>query len=142
MSTVSARGFEVKASVTFRGEVRDLGTFDTWEGGDITADNTKHRRGGMGPQVAVPGPATVEDVTITRDYDPPRDHQHAHWLSSAVGKARVIATKSVLDEDGNAFGRPLVIRGILVGYNHPGHDSDSGDTAFVGIVISPDGAVG
>lgn len=140
--TASARSFDVKASVTFRGETRDLGTFDTWEGGNVTADNNKHRRGGMGVQIAVPAPSTLEDVTVTRDYDPARDHQHAHWLSACVGKARCILTKTVLDEDDAAFGRPLVVRGILIGYNHPEHDSDSGDVAFVGIVVSPDGAVG
>jgi hypothetical protein len=142
MSTVSQRGFDVKVSVTFKGETRDLGTWDTWSGGNVTADNTKHRRGGMGVQIAIPGPATVEDITVTRDYDPPRDHQHAHWLSAAVGKARVVASKAVLDEDDIVFGRPLTISGILIGYNNPDHDSDSGDTAMVGIVISPDGAVG
>lgn len=142
MSTVSQRGFEVKVSVTFKGETRDLGVFDTWSGGNVTADNTKHRRGGMGPQIAIPGPKTLEDVTVSRDYDPPRDHGDAHWLSGAVGKARVVASKSVLDEDDNAFGRPLVVKGILIGYNHPEHDSDSGDTAMFEIVISPDGEVG
>jgi hypothetical protein len=140
--TASARHFAVTASVTYRGETRDLGVFDTWEGGGVTADNTKHRRGAMGPQIAIGGPKTVEDVTITRDYDPPRDHQHTHWLSAIVGRARVVARKSVLDDDGVAFGRPVTIRGILVGYTHPDHDSDSGDTAMVGLVISPDGEVG
>lgn len=140
--TSSLRSWEVKVSVTYRGETRDLGVFDTWSGGDVTADNTKHRRGGMGPQVAIGGPSTVEDVTITRDYDPPRDHGHAHWLSSAVGKARVVAIKTVLDDDNVAFGAPIVIRGILIGYKNPEHDSDSGDTAFVELVVSPDGAVG
>ena len=140
--TASARHNEVRVSVRYRTETRDLGIFDTWEGGNVTADNTKHRRGGMGPQVAVGGPKTIEDVTVTRDYDVARDHPHAHWLSSVVGRARVTASKSWLDEDDIAFGRPLVITGVLIGYNNPEGDSDSGDIAMVSITINPDGDVG
>ena len=140
--TASARHNEVRVSVRYRTETRDLGIFDTWEGGNVTADNTKHRRGGMGPQVAVGGPKTIEDVTVGRDYDVARDHQHAHWLSSVVGRARVTASKIWLDEDDIAFGRPLVITGVLIGYTNPEADSDSGDIAMVTITINPDGDVG
>ena len=140
--TVSARNNRITASVTFNGETRNLGIFDTWEGGNVTADNTKHRRGGMGPQVAVGGPVTIEDVTVSRDYDLERDHQHAHWLSTAVGRGRITATKQYLDDDGNSFGDVIVITGILIGYNQPAADSDSSDVAMVELVINPDGAVG
>lgn len=140
--TVSARNNRITVSVTFNGETRNLGVFDTWEGGNVTADNTKHRRGGMGPQVAVGGPVTIEDVTVSRDYDLERDHQHAHWLSTAVGRGRVSATKQYLDDDGNNFGDVIVITGILIGYNQPASDSDSSDVAMVELVINPDGAVG
>lgn len=140
--TASARHNEVRVSVRYRTETRDLGIFDTWEGGNVSADNTKHRRGGMGPQVAVGGPKTIEDVTVTRDYDVTRDHQHAHWLSAIVGKARVTASKIWLDQDDIAFGRPLVYTGVLIGYTNPEADSDSGDIAMFGITINPDGEVG
>lgn len=140
--TVSARNNYITCTVTYRGETRDFGVFDTWEGGNVTADNTKHRRGGMGPQVAVGGPVTIEDVTVSRDYDLSRDHQHAHWLSTAVGRGRATATKIYLDDDGNAFGPPIVITGILIGYNQPASDSDSSDVAMFELVINPDGAVG
>jgi len=140
--TVSARNNQITVSVTYRGETRDLGIFDTWEGGNVTADNTKHRRGGMGKQVAVGGRVTIEDVTVSRDYDLDRDHQHAHWLSTAVGRGRVTATKLYLDDDANVFGVPIVITGILIGYNQPNADSDSSDVAMFEIVINPDGEVG
>lgn len=140
--TVSQRSTEIKVSVRYREKTLDLGIWDTWEGGNVTADNTKHRRGGMGPQVAVGGPKTIEDVTISRDYDVTRDHNNAHWLSSVVGRARVTASKSWLDENDKAFGRPIVITGVLIGYNNPPSDSDSGDIAMVSLVINPDGEVG
>jgi len=140
--TASVRQNEITVSITYKGETRDLGVFDTWEGANVTADNTKHRRGGMGPQVAIGGPVTIEDLTISRDYDLARDNKNAHWLSSAVGRARVVATKHYLDSDGVGYGKPIIITGILIGYNEPNSDSDSGDIAMYELVVNPDGAVG
>jgi hypothetical protein len=141
----------ITVTVTYRGETRDLGVWDTWEGAAVTAENTKHRRGAMGIQVAVGGAVTIEDVTITRDYDLARDHlgkwpttstDMTHWMANAVGKSRVVATKQFLDADGLAFGKPIVISGILIGYTIPGSDSDSSEVGMVEIVINPDGEVG
>jgi len=140
--TASVRQNEITVSVTYRGETRRLGVFDAWDGANVTADNTKHRRGGMGPQVAIGGPVTIDDLTIRRDYDLARDNPNGHWLANAVGRARVIATKQYLDSDGLAFGVPTVIRGVLIGYNEPPADSDGSDVAMFEIVINPDGAVG
>jgi hypothetical protein len=148
-NTLSARNNEIRVTVDYRGDKRDLGVFDTWEGGNVTAENTKHRRGGMGPQVAIGGPVTIEDVTISRDFDIARDLQNstvggvdAHWMSNAVGRAAVTAKKQYLDQDGEAYGNPIVITGILIGYNQPPSDSDSGDVAMFELVINPNGTVG
>jgi hypothetical protein len=140
--TASVRQNEITVVIKYKKETRDLGVFDTWEGGNVTADNTKHRRGGMGEQVAIGGPVTIEDVTVSRDFDLARDLEHGRWLAGIVGKARVTATKQYLDSDGEGFGKPTVIAGILIGYNAPNSDSDSGDVAMYEIVINPDGAVG
>jgi hypothetical protein len=142
--TASVRQNEITVTVEYRSETRSLGVFDTWEGANVTAENTKHRRGGMGKQVAIGGPVTIEDLTVSRDYDLTRDNNsgNAHWLAAAVGRARVTATKNYLDSDGVAFGKPVVITGVLIGYNEPNSDSDSGDVAMYEIVINPDGAVG
>lgn len=142
ISTASVRQNEIGVVVRYKNETRDFGIFDTWEGGNVTADNTKHRRGGMGVQVAIGGPVTIEDVTISRDYDLARDNRHAHWLSKAVGRARVVATKHYLDADGDGYGSPIVITGVLIGYNEPNSDSDSSDVAMYELVINPDGDVG
>jgi len=149
-ATAGARNNSISVTVDYRGTVKDLGIWDTWEGGGITAENTKHRRGGMGKQVAIGGATTIDDVTISRDYDLTRDHlgvwgdapDLAHWLSEAVGRAKVTASKQYLDEEGVGFGSPIVITGILIGYNQPASDSDSSDIAMVEIVINPNGTVG
>ena len=96
----------------------------------------------MGMQVAIGGPVTIEDLTISRDYDLTRDNPVHHWLAGAVGRARVHASKQWLDADGVEFGKAVVINGILIGFNDPAGDSDSGDVAMFELVINPDGAVG
>jgi hypothetical protein len=128
--------------VTYRGQTKRFGTFDTWEGANVTADNTKHRRGGMGAQVAIGGPVTIEDLTVSRDYDLARDNKNAHWLATAVGRGKAVATKTYLDSDGIKFGSPIVVTGVLIGYNEPNADSDSSDVAMMELVINPDGDLG
>lgn len=138
----SVRQNEITVSVTYNGVTKDLGVWDTWEGANVTSESTKHRRGGMGIQVAVGGVVTIEDLTVSRDYDLARDNPNAHWLSNAVGKGSAVATKHYLDEDGNHYGDPIQISGVLIGYNEPNSDSDSSDFAMVEIVINPSGSVG
>jgi hypothetical protein len=140
--TASVRQNNITVEVTYKGETKSLGTFDTWEGANVTAENTKHRRGAMGEQVAIGGPVTIEDLTVSRDYDLARDNPNSHWLSTAVGKGKVVATKTYKDSDGVDFGDSIIITGILIGYNEPGADSDSADVAMFELVINPDGVVG
>jgi hypothetical protein len=140
--TASVRQNDITVEVTYRGQTKRFGTFDTWEGANVTADNTKHRRGGMGAQVAIGGPVTIEDLTVSRDYDLARDNKNAHWLATAVGRGKVVATKTYLDSDGIKFGSPIVVTGVLIGYNEPNADSDSSDVAMMELVINPDGDLG
>lgn len=141
-SPVSVRQNEITVDIIYKGVTYELGVFDTWEGGNVSAESTKHRRGGMGIQVAVAGVPVIEDVTIGRDYDLVRDNPMAHILSSAVGRARAVATKRYLDTEGNRGGAPIILRGLLVGYNEPNADSDASDIGMFQVVINPDGTVG
>lgn len=141
-SPSSVRQNEITVDLTYKKKTYELGVFDTWEGGNVTAESTKHRRGGMGVQIAVAGVPTIEDVTISRDYDLLRDNPMAHTLSQAVGRGKIVATKHYLDFNGDRFGDPIVITGVLVGYNEPNSDSDSADIAMFEIVVNPDGDVG
>jgi hypothetical protein len=138
----SVRQNEITVDLVFKGVTYELGVFDTWEGGNVTAESTKHRRGGMGIQIAVAGVPTIEDVTIGRDYDLARDNPMAHILSNAVGRGRIVATKHYKEPGGDNYGDPIIIRGVLVGYNEPNSDSDSADISMFQIVVNPDGSVG
>jgi hypothetical protein len=132
----------VTASVTFRGETRDLGVFNTWEGGGKTSDDTKVRRGGTRVRRALGGVSNTENVTIGRDYDLARDHANIHWLLDAVGQGRVTFNKFFTDDNDQPYGRPMVYTGVLVGCTPPGHDIESSDLAVLELEGSMDSPVG
>lgn len=144
MSTsASQRHFKVSVTVTYNGETRFADQiFDTWEGGNISADATKYRRGGMGIQIVSTGPPEIDDITCSRDYDWVRDDKFAHWLSDAVGKGIITINKVVTDDNGATVGVEHIARGKFVGYQHPEHDSNSGDMAIVSLVCAPEGSIG
>jgi hypothetical protein len=124
-------------TVTWRGETRDLGTFDTMSGINATAENTKHRRGGMGKSRSLGGPSSLDDITVGRDYDLARDHGNFHWLVNANGKATFNATGYELDDDDREYGRPFILDGKIIEVHGPEHDSNSADVAMFELVLSP-----
>jgi hypothetical protein len=132
--------YNVTASVAYkingRLQTKDLGTFDTFDGGEIDSEETKFHPGGLGQQISLGGRRNVGNVTIGRLYDLSRDHPNMGWLAGGVGKAEVVVTKTSLDVDGNAFGRPLVYRGKLKQLTPPSHDSESSDAALYELEIS------
>lgn len=121
---------------------RNLGTFDTMTGGEVDSDELKYKPGGMAPLVSLGGSITIGQVVVSRLYRLQRDHLLVHWLLSRIGKGKVVVNKQPLDPDGNAFGKPLVYRGILKRCLPPEVDSTSTDPALIEIEVTPEGAVG
>jgi hypothetical protein len=136
---VGQKNWNVTVSVTIAGVTKDLGTWDTWEGGNVGADSTKYRPGNMGPQMALGGSPEIDDITLTKYYDKGQDNPNDTWLANGVGGARVSVKKQPLDPDGRVYGSPYNINGTLVGYQHPEHDSNSADFGLVTIVVAPTG---
>lgn len=131
--------FSCTLDVTRGAETRQIGIFDTWEGGNVTADSTKYRPGNMGSQMSMGGNPEVDDITCVRYYDRDRDPQNDVWLAKGVGGARVAVKKQLLDDDGFATGKVYNINGKLVGFQHPEHDSNSADFALMTVVVAPTG---
>lgn len=118
-----------------------MGVWDTFGGGDVEAEETKYRPGGMQPQVSLGGSTSVNNVTLSRllgKEDWPVMHD---LMSSRVGKADVTVSRQPLDADGNPFGRPLVYRGKLQNVNPGDTDSNSADAQTWTIVVSTEGNV-
>jgi hypothetical protein len=128
--------YNVTVSVTRGTETRDFGTFDTFDGGEVDSEETKYWPGGLGQQISLGGRKSVGNVTVGRLYDLVRDHPQMGWLFGGVGKADVTITKTSIDVDANAVGKPLVYRGKLKMVTPPSHDSESSDAAKFEMEIS------
>lgn len=119
-----------------------LGVWDTLSGGDVEAEETKYRPGGLSPQISLGGNTTTNNVTLGRllgrdDWDFMHD-----LMASRVGKAAVTVARQPLDVDGNPFGRPLVYSGVLQNVNPGDVDSNSSDAQVWEITVSTEGSIG
>lgn len=118
-----------------------LGVWDTFGGGDVEAEETKYKPGGMQPQVSLGGSTTVNNVTLARLLNQEDWPIMSKLMAARVGKAPVIVSRQPLDSDGNPFGRPLVYRGTLQNVNPGDTDSNSSDAHTWTIVVSTEGDV-
>lgn len=121
--------FNVTVTVSRGGTTLDLGTFDSFDGGEIDSEETNYFPGGLAAKITLGGRRSVSNFTVGRLYDLIRDHPRMGWLAAGVGKADVTATKTSIDVDGNAYDKPLVYKGKLKQLTPPGHDSESSDAA-------------
>lgn len=108
---------------------KDLGTFDTFDGGEIDSEESLYHPGGMAAAIQLGGRVTVTNVTTSRLYSLTRDHPDMGWVIAGVGKAEVTVTKTSLTVDGDAVDNPLVYQGKLKRAAPPTHDSESSDAA-------------
>jgi hypothetical protein len=121
---------------------KKLGVFDVLTGGETDSDELKYKPGGMAPAISLGGTVTVGQLIVSRIYKLQRDHLQIHWLLGRVGKGDVVVNKAVLDPDGNAFGKPLVTKGVLKRVTPPEVDSNAtGDAAILELEITPEGVV-
>ncbi len=105
---------------------RDLGRFDQWSGGNVTAPDDKYR-GADGIERPLGGQRSVENVTVSRDYRPGReDDGIEHWLIHRVGRGQARASRRRKDANGQPFGRPVILTGLLTSFNMP--DTNSGES--------------
>jgi hypothetical protein len=102
-----------------------VGRFDNGSGGDANANVTKHRQGGMGPEITLPALPTYTDITLERMYDDYRDHALIRQLRPLVGRNHCTVTMQPLDQDGHSFGYPRVSRGRLSNLKDGSTTSDS-----------------
>lgn len=106
---------------------RSLGIFDTFSGGEPSADVPKHRPGGLVGEKSYAALPTYGDVTIGRELDLQRDVELYRTLLARVGKAPVSVSKQPLDENGAPSGRPFTYTGRLSAMTEP--ESDSNDSS-------------
>lgn len=120
---------------------KPMGKWDKKDGGAVTAQDTKYRPGGMSPEVSLGGPVSVENVTLTRMYDPVADKALVKTLAGLVGRARVAVTQTDLDQYGAPLGNPYTYSGTLIRITPPAADSMSNAAAMLEAEISTDGRI-
>lgn len=120
----------VSVHIDFPG-LGDLGVWENRTGGAGDSDSTKHREGGMGAIVSLGGPQTLDNVTVARRYDIPRDHPFIKTLYRARGRATMTVVEQPLDEYGAAWGDPTTYTGKLKAVNPGDINANSNDVRMI-----------
>lgn len=144
MATASSPAqFRVKLS-GFDFAKGDVGAWARKSGGNRTAEVRRYREGGNPDEEVGAGPASRDDMTLSRPWKRTRDQELARRADRQVDRNdRGTITVQPLDEDFNPFGRPYLYEGVLIGCNHPDVDSDAtGDTANLELVFATSGVIG
>jgi len=108
----------------------------TFEGGALEADDQKTRPGGMENQVAIGGPASRSDVTVTTQFTD-AIAGIAKTFENSVGTGALSITVSYL----NMSGKPdqsFTQTGIVKSVQIPNVDVNAGDVAFLTVIGSMD----
>ncbi len=107
-----------------------IGVFDTFSGGEPSAEVAKHRPGGMGGENSYVALPSYGDATIGRELDKVRDLELYRTLLGRVGRAEASLSKQVLDDTGAPVGKPFTYTGRLSAMSDPEFDSTSSDPSM------------
>lgn len=116
-----------------------LGTFEVKSGGGAPSDTATYTPGGSQTPVVEGGRQTFDDVTCNRVWVNERDRPLIGPLLAARGGTRFNIADQPLDRHYNPAGDPIVWKGLLQAYNHPGADSESNNSARLELVFNIDG---
>ena len=100
-------------------------------GGEVTADSNKVYDGGSLVADVLASPAEVGDLTISRPFDPDRDHDLCTQLVRIVGQWRTtVSVQPTYGDLSAAKVKPRVYSNcLLTGVREPETDASSGDSA-------------
>lgn len=118
------------------------GLFARKTGGSTASDVTNVWDGGSLRPEKLASPALVEDVTISRPFDPTRDNEILADLRRKVGRWRTTVTIEYTDTDLVKLGDPEVYpQALLVRVNDPDVDASSGEPMMLELVFACSDAV-
>lgn len=113
------------------------GYFMTKTGGNITAEVTKAYDGGSSVPDLIAAPKDVDNVTISRGFDPIRDGQLLRVLRGKVGVFQTTLTVTPTDRDYATVDEPIVYApALLVGVTDIEVDAASGDLQTYELVFA------
>lgn len=127
--------------VTVEGVTIDNLSWDTMEGGDNSSDGTNYLPGGMAPSVELGGLPKRSDLTISRIWSDVLIGAFKA-LDNGCGKARVAASYTVLDANGNVVpDATITYTGILKGVARPNYESNSSAEAKLTLTVGLNGSI-
>lgn len=132
----------VNVRVDGLGNNGDLGTWDTFSGGEADSEESKYSPGGMQPELTLGGKKTVGAVTVSRYLDALRDWAPlVKGLYARAGAARGSVGVTPLAADGTIAGDALTFTGMLKSVKMPDIDSTGSDAAKLELEFTCDGNV-
>jgi hypothetical protein len=117
----------------------DCGDWETISGREMDSDGDAYRPLPGQSQVAMGGPKTYSDITLTRTYLTERDAQLVRTLRTLGPKAVGSCTESELDDDYNAFGEKTTWSVRLKGLTAPDSDRDSANRKKLEVTLTVSG---
>lgn len=113
------------------------GYFMTLEGGNITSQSNKMYDGGATIPSVVTNRPLVDDITVTRGYEPLRDEDIMTELRQLVGVFTTTLSKAPTDRNLVVIGRPIVYpNAVLTGFNERNADANGTDASVWGLVFT------
>ena len=134
MSAQGQREDMFRVTLTIDGE--NWGVWDQRSGGKVSGNVVTFRPGGGGEQQSLGGVPTTDAVTLARNYQRQRDHDNVGKLLAKVGSGICVAKALPLDQSRNAYGKPIVWKGVLDSVEAPPHDSESTKAAMITLTIA------
>jgi hypothetical protein len=132
-------GWYIRSDMAFiqvlLGDVKKGDLWATFEGGGLEADDQKTRPGGMQKQMAIGGPTSRQDVTVTTQMTDGM-FAVAKEFEAAAGRKFMSVVVTYLDEDGNGNGGSFTVKGKVKSAVWPNIDVNSGDVAFLSVTAS------
>jgi hypothetical protein len=116
--------------------VEQGGMWATYEGGALEADDQKTRPGGMERQVAIGGPTSRADVTVTTQFTDGIAAIAKHFEDRS-GRGTLDIKVTYMDMDGHPVsGHRFTRSGIVKSVQIPDVDVNSGEVAFLTVIGS------
>lgn len=117
-----------QVSGTLRTATESFGDWQEHKGGRITSEVSESRAPGAKYSTKAPGPRTIENITLVRDYELPRDGTAYDRLEALCGtQTEFIVGKPVRDSAGNVIRQGTRV-GILLELMDIEGDTNGGTT--------------
>jgi hypothetical protein len=132
-----------QSHVTLIVDGRQIGiVFSKRGGGTADSEEAKYPPGSMGPERALGGRQTVENVTLNGEFRPDRDQAEIDYLKARVGGGEAKVAEQALDAAGHAFGKPELWSGVLKAVDTGDYDASANEAREFELEISTHGITG